>query len=293
MHGQALAGEHALVDAGLAAGYQAVDRYALACAHHEYIADLHARDRHFDERAIALHARGLRLQADKRLDRGRGPQLCARFEQLAHQDQRDDHRARFEVDMLMVQAEQRHDGGQAVGRARAQRHQHVHVGAAAAQGLVSADVEAPADPELHRRGERELQPARQQFVCLAEHRQHLHQQRQTERDRNPEQPQLRVVGVVAARLFLSGVRLDALARVVPGLADRLDELFGRGQPGHIADARGLAGEIDRRLHAFEFVQRLFNARRAGDASHAVELELRHPNRHRVAGAADGLDHGGG
>ena len=55
----------------------------------------------------------------------------------------------------------------AIRHRRAQRDQHVHVGAAAAQRMPGADVEAPADPELHRRRQRELQPARQQVGMRA------------------------------------------------------------------------------------------------------------------------------
>ena len=53
------------------------------------------------------HARRLRLQADQAFERRGRAGLRARFEQLAEQHQRDHGRARLEVDVVLVQAEQR------------------------------------------------------------------------------------------------------------------------------------------------------------------------------------------
>jgi hypothetical protein len=58
----------------------------------------------------------------------------------------------------------RDDDAVGPGHAGAQRHQHVHVAGAAADGVEAADVEAPADPELHRRRQQQLQPAREHVV---------------------------------------------------------------------------------------------------------------------------------
>jgi hypothetical protein len=58
-----------------------------------------------------------------------------------------------------------------IGHAGAQGHQHIHVGAAAEQRRPRALVETPPDPELHRRRQQALQPARQPFVVMAGARQ--------------------------------------------------------------------------------------------------------------------------
>ena len=55
-----------------------------------------------------------------------------------------------------MQAEQRDDRAERPRHRRAERDQHVHVRAAATQRVPRADVEAAADPELDRRGERQL-----------------------------------------------------------------------------------------------------------------------------------------
>ena len=67
---------------------------------------------------------------------------------------------------------------QAVGGRGAQRHQQVHVAGAGAHRLPAGAVEAPAQPELHRRGQRQLHPAAEHPVDAEELQQHRHHQRQ-------------------------------------------------------------------------------------------------------------------
>ena len=178
----ALAGQHALVDGRSAVADDAVDRDALARTDDEAIAGHHVGQRHVDDDAVAHDARGLRLQPQQAFERRGRAGLRARFQQLAQQHQRDDGRARLEVDVLVVQAEHGDHGAERIRHRRAQHDEHVHVRAAAAQRVPRADVEPAADPELDGRREHELQPARQEVgvrgaeqPARGEHRHHLQQ----------------------------------------------------------------------------------------------------------------------
>ena len=51
-----------------------------------------------------------------------------------------------------------HQRAVTVGNGCTHGHQHIHVGAAVAQGLVSAGVIVPTDPELHRCGQNQESP---------------------------------------------------------------------------------------------------------------------------------------
>ena len=233
----AFAGQHALVDARRALAHDAVDRHPLAGAHDQPIADGDVGERHLHRGAAAHERAPSRLQARQSFERRRRAGPGARFQQLAEQHQRDHRGAGLEVHVAMLEAEQRDDGAQAPRHRRAERDQHVHVGAAAAQRMPGADVEAAADPELHRRRQHELQPARQplgvgaraaQPVAGREHRNHLREQRQGQRGGDPGfAPQLGVRGGLARairRAFGSGVA--AQDGVIAGALDRGEQLTG-------------------------------------------------------------------
>ena len=151
------AGEHALVDARLPFADDAVDGDALARPNDEAVSNCDVGERHL----------GLRLEPQQSFQRRRRAGLGTRLEELAQQHQRDHCRSGFEINMLLPQVENGNHGAQRPRHRRSQRDQHVHVGAAAAQRVPGTDVEAAADPELHRRGKRQLQPARQQLRMRA------------------------------------------------------------------------------------------------------------------------------
>jgi hypothetical protein len=107
------------------------------------------------------HAGDRRAQRVQRADRiGRLP-LGARLEPLAQQHQRDDGRRGLEVQVrhAVVGVLEQQVDRQPVGRAGAQRHQQVHVAGSCLHRLPAGAVEARAQPELHRRGQRQLHPA--------------------------------------------------------------------------------------------------------------------------------------
>ena len=79
--------------------HDAVDRHLLARAHAQPVADVHVLERHVLVGAVVADApRGLRREAEERLDGGAGAAARAELEHLAEQDERHDHRRRLEVD---------------------------------------------------------------------------------------------------------------------------------------------------------------------------------------------------
>ena len=89
----------------------------------------------------------------------------ARFQRAAQQDQRDDGRRGFVVDL--VAAAQRLPQRVEKRRAGAQRDQRVHVGRAVAQRAPRRRVERRAGVEHHRQRERQLHPRRSGATCPA------------------------------------------------------------------------------------------------------------------------------
>ncbi len=267
-HRHALAGQHRFVHAGHPLDHLAIDRHALARADHEDIAGHQRIDGDLDPLAVTLDARRLRLQPDQRFDRFRGPGLGARLQQLAEQNHGDDRRPAFEIDML-IEPEQRHHRRKSPGHAGAERDQHIHVGAAAAQCLERAIVETPTDPELNRRRQRELQPARQLWMVMraAEHEEHLADQRQGQRHRDPEAANLALVVGLAARLFARPRVFVNDAGRKAGLGHRRDHrrFIRRAIQPH---PRPLGGQIDVGLDPRLAVEYLFQPRRTGRTGHA-------------------------
>ena len=132
-HRRTLTGQHAFVDRRVACRHGRVDRDGIAGAHDNAVAGTDARQRYFDDVAIAFDECGVRLQLEKTPERGRRTGFGARFEQFAEQHQRDHPGGCFKIDMLVRETEQRNGRTQEPGHRSAERNQHVHVGAAAAQ----------------------------------------------------------------------------------------------------------------------------------------------------------------
>src|SRR5688572_17694633 len=63
------------------------------------------------------------------------------------------------------------------------------------------------------------------------------------------------------------------ARVVARVADALDERLELQRAGLEAHRRPFGGEVDARLDPLELVEVLLDARRAGGAGHAFDVEL--------------------
>ncbi|MNM73950.1 hypothetical protein D3C81_856970 [compost metagenome] len=183
-HRQAFPGDQRLVGMALAVEDFAIHRETLAGAHQYLVTQAQFGDCHIFFAAIAQASGALRAQGFEGADGGGGLPFGAAFQVFAKQDQGDDHRAGFEIQVW-------HGAGgggqpeveaQTVAGAGAEGDQQVHVAAAGFHRLPRGNIEARAEDELHRRGEKELHPGRQhpvQAEPLGEHRQH---QRQGEGD---------------------------------------------------------------------------------------------------------------
>ena len=99
--GHALACEHRLVDAGAPRHDFAVDRHLLAGLHQQHIADLHVVDGDLLLAAVAHEMRGLGAEIDQLLDGRAGLAAASRLEVAPEQNERGDHRAGLEVEMLV------------------------------------------------------------------------------------------------------------------------------------------------------------------------------------------------
>ena len=160
------AGEHRLVDGGVAGDHETVGRDRLARPHDDDVADLQLVDRHVLFRSPGSpHARRLRAEREQAADRVGGVRASARLEVPADEDQRDDRRGGLVVEVLMrVETgvredlrQERRDDRDAVGGGRADDDEGVHVRLPVASRAPGVHVERRGGPELHRGGEREAQ----------------------------------------------------------------------------------------------------------------------------------------
>ena len=246
---------------------------------------------HSDDFAAAFDVGDLRPQADQRLDGVGRMRLGPRLEQLAQHHKRDDGSAGFKIHVLLMQPKQQHGGAEEIGRAGAERDQHVHVCRTAAQRLPGPGVEPPAGPELHRRRQCPLQPARQPFDVLGlQHAAHLGHQRQRQQSADHADP---AVGEELGALLLAvdlALAITARLRGKAGVADCREDRLGRDGSGPVLHAGGFGGEVDRGVDARNGVERFLDSRRAGGATHAADGELERLLRHAETGALDRGDH---
>jgi hypothetical protein len=135
-------------------------------------------------------------------------------------------------------------------------------------------VEARAQDELHRRGQRELHPGRQHPVRaeqIAGHGQHQ-RQRQQQADTHggeagPGRGAVRRVGLGLGAGLVAGVAHGAAQ---PGLHRAIERRGGRV----IADMRGLGGQVDRGVpHARHLPERALDAAHARGAGHAADRQV--------------------
>ena len=295
---QGLAGQHRLVDLGVALVQHAVDREPLAGQHHHPVADGDARQGH-DPLVAVLEPSGRvgpqRLQRPDRLGRA-AP--CPGLQVLAEQHQCDHHGRAFVVQVGRVarMGGEPQPGRQPPACGGPDRHQQVHVAGAGFERRPAGPVEAGAEDELDRRGDQGLQPGRQHRVDAEGQREH----RQRERGRQGHRPgnappfggeatlgrvgRRRAVACLPAR----GVR-SRRGRVACGgdrLLQRRDAIAADDR-----DPGRLRGEVDRDVdHERQALQRPLDAADTARAGHAFDDEVDGRGRHGIAG---GLDRGDG
>src|SRR6266850_1882969 len=186
---------------------------------------------------------------------------------------------------------QRDRHAEEIGGAGAERHERGHARAAMAQVAQEAGVELGADPELHGRGQQELQPrvgqpGRRPWKDLR-HASDEQRRREHGAHQHPgAQPPL--LGLARAPLTVLGLAAahdGRGAELVAGRGHRLLQRRHAGARGVEGDGGLLGGEVDRgALHAGHAAQRALDLADAGGAVHAAHrqrLALGHhlpPNR---------------
>src|SRR6267143_833351 len=148
--GHGLPSQHRFIHRRGAIGDDAVHGDLFAGLHDHEIARDHRLDRDVGLLALAHHVRRAGAEPGKAPDRFRGTALGAGLEQPPEQDQRDDGRHRFVVDVRRVSGAGEHAGGERgderiqVGRARAYGDECVHIGGAVLQAAPRPAVELAA-----------------------------------------------------------------------------------------------------------------------------------------------------
>ncbi len=267
-HWERLAGQHGLVDMGLPLFDDAVGRHALAGSHHESIPGQHFGQRQVGLGAVGLHhMRHLGPQGLQCADGGGGLVLGAGLQPLAQKHKGDHHRRGLEIQVLRV-AGQPQPHRQAPPRRGSQGHEQVHVAGARAQRVPARPVEARTEDELHRRGQRGLQPRRQHPMTPQQPGHHRHHQGQRQRDRPGHRQETRPGrGWYGGGVF---TRSGFIARI----AHRTADLRLRLLAGGVDDAGGFGGEVDRgRLHARHPLQRPLDPAHARGAGHTAHTQV--------------------
>jgi len=108
-------------------------------------------------------------------------------------------------------------------------------------------------------------------VDAEEHQQHLHQQRQGEQHRDRKLYLLAAVGG-HARLLFHG-KIAQRMRIEPGALHGFYQGVQACPFGVVVDVRLLGGDVHRGYHFRQLVQNFFQARGAGCAVHAGDLQI--------------------
>ena len=259
-----LAREHRLVDRGLALDDDAVRRHLLARTDDEEIAGRELGDRNRDLDPVSEHAGLLRAELEERADRSARAASRPRLEVAPEQDQRRDHGGDLEVDVRVVDDDERGDRP-APGRERADRDERVHRGRAVPRVQDGSTVEVEPGPEDDRRREREREPL--PALELQRHHHREDDERRREHGRHEKPP-------------ANGVRaIDGLARlgrrhgVVAGRLDRAEQIGDGDALGIEANGRLLGRVVHRGVDPVELVELALDPVRARGARHPLEREI--------------------
>ena len=269
--GDALAGEHRLVDTRAAVEDHPVGGHLLAGPDQEPHPGTQQGDVDQPLGPVVVE-QGRLLGAElEQLAQGRagalpGPRLRPPAEQQEGGD------GRGHLDVGVHPAGDRLYDRPAVGDQGAQGDEGVH-GAGAVPGVDRrGPVERPAGPQHHGRREQQGGPAHERGVGDARrHRQHEHQQGERGRD---EQPAPVVVG--QALLLATGRRRGVLRghrRGVAGALDRADQQVDVHRARRVVDRRRGRRQVDGRAHPVEPVELLLHPADAGRAGHPADEQV--------------------
>ena len=233
-HRHWFAGKHRLVHIALAHVHLAIDRYPLTRPDHHQVTRLHPCHRYLLLDAVEQDSGGLRLQSHQLADCRRRASLGQLLQVLAHQDHREHHRRRLEIEVAGVRrkdpGEQQHQQAVGPGGTGAGHHQAVHVGREVAVGGPARAKEAPPGAEDHRCGQHSLTPVpqalwRQREQCGLEpgHEVGAHGQDKDGEGQRGRHPQVPPHGQAArladGLLTLLGIAFVQRVGLIPGRLD--------------------------------------------------------------------------
>ena len=158
---QAFARQHGCIDRAAALTDAAIDGDAFAGAHDDHVAAADGRDREVDFHPVTPDAGGVGAHAHQRGDRCHRAAPRPGFQPFAGQYERDQQGGGLEIKPVRLAGAGPHPGGQAPGGRGAEGHEQVHVAGQRPRGVPAGLVKPGAEPELHDRGQRELNPPRQ------------------------------------------------------------------------------------------------------------------------------------
>ena len=168
----------------------AIHCYPLTWLHNHHIAHADRIDGDLPVTVASTNAGDGRPQRLKRTDCFGSLPLGPGLKPLAQQDQRDDNRGGFKIQVRHLTACRlcQEIYAESVGRSRSKGHQEIHVPATCTQCLPACTVETQPQPELNRGCQQQLHPAGQHPMCAEEISQHRNHERKGEGRRNCNRP---------------------------------------------------------------------------------------------------------
>ena len=300
VHGDALAGQGALVHGAGAFQHDAVHGDVLARAHHKDVPLLHLLDGHGHFGTVPQQGGGLGGKLHQALERVGGLALGAGLQHLAHRDEGQDHGSGLKVELHHIMHDQltvavhlrAGHGEQGVGAPHkachgTHGHQRVHVGRTVEEALEAVDEELLVDDHDDAR-QQQLHKAHGDVVAVEpagqgpapHHVAHgeVHQHQQKAQRRN--EPPLELGGLVVGQRVKVGAggagsrRARTLgAGTVTCILHGLDDL---GRAGGALHAHGVGQQAHRAAgNAGHLAHGLFHPGGAGCAAHAGNVVLFH------------------
>ena len=249
MHGKRFAAQHAFIDIGVAFANRTVHGDLLPGSNGQEIADPDAADRNLRLRTVRSDDdRIFWLQTDQLFQRSGGIAFSLLFERAPQQDEGDDHRRSFEIDVRFHSPREPElrknevEQTEQVGDARTQCDQRIHRGRTVAQLLPGIHEKSASQPEDDRSGQQRHNRTAVGHIHK-EHTDHDHRNRQHD---SPESPPFQVpVPLPVHPLQLVGrVIIRIGEHVVTALLHGLPESFRRGLHRVVFDRCGRSRQID-------------------------------------------------
>ena len=299
-----LAGQQGRIHRGGTLDHHAVRGNLLARAHQEQVVrhEVLHRNLHLLRHALLIGAQQgclLRAHAQQGAQRLRGTVAGAVLNRATNQQEQRHHGRRIEVQRRVVAGKHRPEAAARMVYVRRQRrvheqlrqrvevrhdhaegHERIHRGGAVTGVDERGAVERCGAPERDRRGQNRHDPAPVRELKRREHGNQEDGHAQNCRvDNAVGEAALHARGAVlvtaagCARVG-GGARARAVleVRLVAGVVDGLDDLLVAHTLGH-NDARGLQGQVHRRVNAGDFAELALHAAHAGCAGHALNIHV--------------------